>query len=90
MLSLALVADLVKVWALTQTLKKLREYASSPVPDVQFTMPLVGAEIDVWIVEGLKPPYQLPKRARRIGSFEVEGVKFYLFAEIKGKKAKLP
>lgn len=89
MLTLNLIADIVKMWAERQTIAKLKEYAASPTPDVQFTMPLVNVEVDIWIVDSPKPPTYLPKNARRLKSIQVGDAIFWLFYAIKGKKNKL-
>jgi hypothetical protein len=78
MLPLPLVLDLVKMWALQQTLKKLRQYAADDRPDVQFDMPIVGQKVDIWVRSEPTPPPTAPK-AKRAMEITVEGEKFWLF-----------
>ena len=78
MLPLPLVLDLVKMWALQQTLKKLRQYASDNRPDVQFDMPIVGQKVDIWVRSEPTPPPTAPK-AKRAMEITVDGEKFWLF-----------
>jgi hypothetical protein len=68
MLPLPLVLDLVKMWALQQTLKKLRQYAADPRPDVQFDMPIVGQKVDIWVRAEPTPPPTAPKAKRATGN----------------------
>jgi len=78
MLPLPLVLDLVKMRALQQTLKKLRQYAADPRPDVQFDMPIVGQKVDIWVRAEPTPPPTAPK-AKRATEITVDGEKFWLF-----------
>jgi hypothetical protein len=78
MLPLPLVLDLVKMWALQQTLKKLRQYAADNRPDVQFDMPIVGQKVDIWVRSEPTPPPTAPK-AKRAMEITVDGEKFWLF-----------
>ena len=78
MLPLPLVLDLVKMRALQQTLKKLRQYAADPRPDVQFDMPIVGQKVDIWVRAEPTPPPTAPK-AKRAMAITVGGEKFWLF-----------
>jgi hypothetical protein len=78
MLPLPLVLDLVKMWALQQTLKKLRQYAADDRPDVQFDMPIVGQKVDIWVRSEPTPPPTAPK-AKRAMEITVDGEKFWLF-----------
>jgi len=81
MLPLALVLDLAKMWAERQALKKLREYASDPRPDIQFDMPIVGQKVDIWVRSEPTPPPTAPK-ARRANKITVGGEVFWLFYQL--------
>jgi len=78
MLPLTLVLDLVKMWAMQQSVKKLREYAADPRPDVQFDMPIVGQKVDVWVRAEPTPPPTAPK-ARRASQITIGGETFWLY-----------
>lgn len=85
MLPLQLVLDLAKMWAQNLTLKKLLEYASSPTPDIQFDMPLVGAKVDIWIWTEPKCPPFAPK-SRRGPKFSIGDKSFWLFYAVTKKR----
>jgi len=85
MLPLPLVLDLVKMWALQQTLKKLRQYAADPRPDVQFDMPIIGQKVDIWVRAEPTPPPTAPK-AKRATEITVDGEKFWLFYQFQKAK----
>jgi hypothetical protein len=81
MLPLNLVLDLAKIWTENQSLKKLREYASDPRPDIQFDMPIVGAKVDIWVRDVDQPPTTAPK-ARRGAKIVVADVPFWLYYQV--------
>ena len=85
MLPLNLVLDLAKMWAQNQTLKKLREYASDPRPDIQFDMPIVGAKVDIWVRDVDQPPTTAPK-AKRGAKIVVSEVPFWLYYQVMRKR----
>jgi hypothetical protein len=85
MLPLNLVLDLAKMWAENQTLKKLREYASDPRPDIQFDMPIVGAKVDIWVRDVDQPPTTAPK-AKKGPKITVADVPFWLYYQMTRKK----
>jgi len=78
MLPLSLVLELATMWAKRQALKKLREYAADPRPDIQFDMPIVGQKVDIWVRSEPTPPPTAPK-ARRANKIAVGGEVFWLY-----------
>jgi len=85
MLPLTLVLDLARAWVESQTVRKLREYASDPRPDIQFDMPIVGHVALIWVRAEPTPPPTAPK-ARRALKVTVSGEQFWLFYLLQKKK----
>jgi hypothetical protein len=85
MLPLNLVLDLVKVWAESQAVKKLKAYAADPRPDIQFDMPIVGGKVDIWVRDVDKPPQAAPK-AKRGPKVAVGGEVFWLYYLVSRKR----
>jgi len=85
MLRPSLILDLVKMWALQQGVKRLRKYAADDRPDVQFEMPIVGLELDIWVRAEPTPPPTAPK-AKRAMEITVDGEKFLFYLFQKAKK----
>ena len=81
MIPLNLILDVAKMWAENQTVKKLKEYAADPRPDIQFDMPIVGGKVDIWVRDVPKPPTTEPK-AKRALEITVGGEKFWLFYKL--------
>jgi hypothetical protein len=78
MLPITLVLDLAKVWAESQTVKKLKAYAADPRPDIQFDMPIVGGKVDIWVRDVDKPPPDAPKAKRGL-KVAIGGEVFWLY-----------
>jgi len=85
MLPLTLVLDLARAWVESQTVKKLREYAADPRPDIWFDMPIVGQVVLVWVRSEPTPPPTAPK-ARRALKVTVGGESFWLYYQLQKKK----
>jgi len=81
MLPLNLILDLAKMWVESQTIQKLREYASDPRPDIQFDMPIVGAKVDIWVRDVDQPPTMAPK-AKKAMKVTVGDVPFWLYYQL--------
>jgi len=81
MLPLSLVLELATMWAKRQALKKLREYAADPRPDIQFDMPIIGQKVDVWVRAEPTPPPTAPK-ARKANKIAVGGEVFWLYYQV--------
>ena len=85
MLPLSLVLELAKMRAERQALKKLREYAADPRPDIQFDLPIVGQRVDIWVRSEPTPPPTAPK-ARRANKITVGGEVFWLYYQFQRKR----
>ncbi|MEZ8220031.1 hypothetical protein GG496_000198 [Candidatus Fervidibacteria bacterium JGI MDM2 JNZ-1-D12] len=77
-----LVKDLALLYIKNTAVKQLLEYAKTPNPDIQFSLPIVGYECDIWVTLTDAKPSQ---KAEFLMKTTVNGIVFYVFWEWKKK-----
>lgn len=75
-----LVKDLAMLYIKNTAVKQLLEYAKTPAPDIQFSLPIVGYECDVWVTLTDQKP---SKNADFLAKTTVNGIVFFVFMEWK-------
>lgn len=71
-----LVKDLVMLYIRSIAVKKLFEFARTPGPDIQFSLPIVGYECDVFVTLVDKKPNE---DADFLLKTTVNGITFFVF-----------
>jgi len=71
-----MVLGLVKLYLQSIAIKTLIDYAKTPGPDIQFSLPIIGYDCDVWVTLQDKLPED---GAEFLLKTTINGIRFYIF-----------